>query len=90
MKGIQVILLRADNGWMVQARCLNLVFTDPAALAGELQRYIHAPDTVTKEYAQRYPNHPIPAPYFAPWLPPAILWGLNRGISELPLPQVPR
>lgn len=56
-QGIDVCISLADNGIVVTAGCLKLVFADSDAFLSELGRYLRDPRKVYKEYTAKYrPN----------------------------------
>lgn len=49
-----IIIDRMDNGWLVRAGCLQLVFTNADVLSREIACWLSDHRKVEKAYAERY------------------------------------
>ena len=50
----ELVVRRVDNGWLVRYGCVELAFTSEEHLVSEFARWARAPETVVKEYAERF------------------------------------
>lgn len=55
---IPVTIYQTDNGFLVNAGCLQLVFTSVSLLLTELNRWMENSAAVEKEYTEKYQQRP--------------------------------